>query len=485
MLNSTTRDKKPSVYRRYLFCALVLLELLMSSSFLGYIHVPPISITIAYLPVLIAAISLGIPQALALGVIFGLSSAYKASVYYISAGDMAFSPILSLSPLNSIILAVGSRAVFAVIIGILCHLALKTKYKIALCALIGLLTPKLQALCVYTALETLFPALGFSKDNALYLNIDESLRAAACSAFAMLTVVLHYNPSINKISRAIDKYQGDEHNYYSIKIMIVAVIFVVSVIMICSVFYITQRLEFMLDQYNVAVTDTLSNDLLNVQTQFMITCLSLCLILVIFLITGYRYMAYNGYVGQMDALTNVLGRRIFFEHCAKLEHERANNDEKKDEPWFMIFDIDLFKQINDSYGHVSGDRVLHHVASLLSSTFEKHGFVGRIGGDEFAVVVKNQLSSFIMQDMDSLYRKLNDPPVLPDIKISISAGICHFSDWNDPQTMMSKADNLLYRAKNNGRCGYVLGKENGEILHEKHYQLKSRDKNNSSAHNRS
>ncbi len=187
----------------------------------------------------------------------------------------------------------------------------------------------------------------------------------------------------------------------------------------------------------------------------------------------------------MDALTNVLGRRIFFEHCAKLEHERANNDEKKDEPWFMIFDIDLFKQINDSYGHVSGDRVLHHVASLLSSTFEKHGFVGRIGGDEFAVVVKNQLSSFIMQDMDSLYRKLNDHPVLPDIKISISAGICHFSDWNDPQTMMSKADNLLYRAKNNGRCGYVLGKENGEILHEKHYQLKSRDKNDSSAHNRS
>ena len=471
MLNSTTKHKKPSVYRRYLFCALVLFELLMSSSFLGYIHVPPISITIAYLPVLIAAISLGIPQALALGVIFGLSSAYKASVYYISAGDMAFSPILSLNPLSSMILAVGSRAVFAVIIGILCQLALKTNYKIALCALVGLLTPKLQALCVYTALESLFPELGFSKANALYLNIDEILRAAACSAFAMLTVVLHYNPSINKISLAIDKYQGDEHNYYSIKIMIVAVIFVVSVIMICSVFYITQRLEFMLDQYNVAVTDTLSNDLLNVQTQFMITCLSLCLILVIFLITGYRYMAYNGYVGQMDALTNVLGRRIFFEHCAKLGHERANDDEKTDEPWFMIFDIDLFKQINDSYGHVSGDRVLHHVASLLSSTFEKHGFVGRIGGDEFAVVIKNQLSSFIMQDMDSLYRKLNDHPVLPDIKISLSAGICHFNDWNDPQTMMSKADNLLYRAKNNGRCGYVLGKENGEILHEKHYLL--------------
>ena len=167
LLNSTTKHKKPSVYRRYLFCALVLFELLMSSSFLGYIHVPPISITIAYLPVLIAAISLGIPQALALGVIFGLSSAYKASVYYISAGDMAFSPILSLNPLSSMILAVGSRAVFAVIIGILCHLALKTNYKIALCALVGLLTPKLQALCVYTALESLFPELaGRLNENA-------------------------------------------------------------------------------------------------------------------------------------------------------------------------------------------------------------------------------------------------------------------------------------------------------------------------------
>ena len=68
-----------------------------------------------------------------------------------------------------------------------------------------------------------------------------------------------------------------------------------------------------------------------------------------------------------------------------------------------------------------------------------------------------------------------------DIKISLSAGICHFNDWNDPQTMMSKADSLLYRAKNNGRCGYVLGKENGEILHEKHYQLKSMDKKDSAA----
>ncbi len=471
IINSTTQEKKTSVYRRYLFCTLVLLELLMSSSFLGYIHVPPISITVAYLPILIAAIALGIPQAIALGVIFGLSSAYKASVYYISEADMVFSPMLSMSPLNSIILAVGSRIFFAMIIGTLCHYALKTRFKIALCALIGLLTPKLQALCVYTTLETLFPALGFTKVNALYLNIDEILRAATCAAFAVLTAVLRYNSAIKKIAKAIDKYQGDEHNYYSIKVMVIAVIFVVTIIMICSVFYITQSLEFMLTQYNVSITDTLSNDLLNVQAQFMITCLSLCLILVIFLITGYRYMAYNGYVGQLDALTNVLGRRIFFDTCAKLEHERATVH--KDEPWFMIFDVDLFKQINDSYGHVSGDRVLHHVASVLLSTFEKHGFVGRIGGDEFAVVISNQLSSFIMQDMDRLYRMLNEPPILPDIKISLSAGICHFDSWHDPQTMMSKADSLLYRAKKNGRSGYVIGKDDGEILHEKHYQLKN------------
>ncbi len=131
---------------------------------------------------------------------------------------------------------------------------------------------------------------------------------------------------------------------------------------------------------------------------------------------------------------------------------------------------------NDSYGHVSGDRVLRHVAYVLSSTFEKHGLVGRIGGDEFAVITKSQLSSFIMQDLDRLYKNLNAHPILPDIKISLSAGICHFKEWNDPQTMMSKADSFLYKAKNNGRSGYVLGKDTGEIVHEKHYQLISSDK---------
>lgn len=350
-MNSTTLEKKSSIYRRYLFCVYVLVELLMSSSFLGYIHVPPVSITVAYIPILLAAISLGIPQALALGVIFGSTSAYKASVYYVSLGDMVFSPVLSATPLNSIMLSIGSRAIFALIIGLLCHYALKTKYKLALCGLIGFLTPKIQALCVYTVLEALFPVLGFTKSDVLQLNIDEILRAATCSTLAMLTVVLHYNHVIQRISLAIDKYQDDEHNYYSIKIMVMAVIFIVTLIMICSVFYITQRLDFMLTQHNVAVTDAMHNDLLNVQTQFMITCLSLCLILVIFLITGYRYMAYHGYVGQLDALTNVLGRRIFFENCAKLEHANAHNS--KDEPWFMIFDIDLFKQIYMVTGSVS------------------------------------------------------------------------------------------------------------------------------------
>lgn len=80
---------------KYMLWALIALELFMSFSFLGYIHIDPISITFVYIPVLAAGCLMGPKEATLVGTIFGLASMWKASAYYVGVGDMIFSPIQS------------------------------------------------------------------------------------------------------------------------------------------------------------------------------------------------------------------------------------------------------------------------------------------------------------------------------------------------------------------------------------------------------
>ena len=87
---------------RYVLGALLAIELLMSFSFLGYFHVEPISVTIAYLPVLLAGALLGPMEATAVGTVFGLTSMWKASASYVMPSDQMFSPLFSGDPLGAL-----------------------------------------------------------------------------------------------------------------------------------------------------------------------------------------------------------------------------------------------------------------------------------------------------------------------------------------------------------------------------------------------
>ena len=114
---------KPPQDRWFLLGCLVSLELLMSFSFFGYLHVEPVSITFAYIPVLIGGCLLGPVDSTILGIVFGLASLWKASASYVMDFDRVFSPFLSGSPVRSLLLSVGSRALFGLLIGLLYQLA--------------------------------------------------------------------------------------------------------------------------------------------------------------------------------------------------------------------------------------------------------------------------------------------------------------------------------------------------------------------------
>ena len=102
-----------SFYHRCEFYMLIALELLMAFTSLGYIHVPPISIALAYIPILLTGALCGVQESMMMGMVFGLTSLCKASVTYALPADAAFSPFGSGKSLESLLLSVGTRTLYA------------------------------------------------------------------------------------------------------------------------------------------------------------------------------------------------------------------------------------------------------------------------------------------------------------------------------------------------------------------------------------
>ena len=125
----TAEKRRISSYDLYVFLILVAFEIIMSFTFFGYIHISPISITFAYIPVLVAACILGTAQSTVMGVIFGLASMYKSTAWGVYEADKLFSPFLSGNPVGSLILSVGARTGFGLLTGLVFQTAKKSRHK--------------------------------------------------------------------------------------------------------------------------------------------------------------------------------------------------------------------------------------------------------------------------------------------------------------------------------------------------------------------
>ena len=121
----------------------------------------------------------------------------------------------------------------------------------------------------------------------------------------------------------------------------------------------------------------------------------------------------------------------------------------------ILIDVDYFKQVNDKYGHVVGDRVLKRVAGILRSSFRSVDILCRIGGDEFAVVmtrVNSSMKQLVINKIADANELLKHPKDdLPPVSLSVGVA---FSDRENPQGDIFKdADTALYRVKRSGRNG--------------------------------
>jgi diguanylate cyclase (GGDEF)-like protein len=168
-----------------------------------------------------------------------------------------------------------------------------------------------------------------------------------------------------------------------------------------------------------------------------------------------RIMRYTGellHLASTDSLTGLLNRRTFVERA----FEKARAARRDGRPsCLLVMDADGFKRINDTHGHAIGDDVLKAMSERLSSRIRKEDVLGRIGGEEFALLLPDTRVEAARQLAERLRSAIEELEILtPDgpIRFTMSVGVSAIRfDEGDLTAALARADRALYEAKASGR----------------------------------
>lgn len=157
------------------------------------------------------------------------------------------------------------------------------------------------------------------------------------------------------------------------------------------------------------------------------------------------------YLASYDDLTGILNRRTFTETAKQYLLSYA---EKKQFISYILFDVDIFKKVNDTFGHHMGDQVLQDLAMRIKEHLDEDDLFGRYGGDEFAILMPGKNVAESTKIAEKIKRSLNDNRSLP-VPYTISMGVITTipNQSTKLEMLYTNCDNALYKAKNNGRNG--------------------------------
>lgn len=155
---------------------------------------------------------------------------------------------------------------------------------------------------------------------------------------------------------------------------------------------------------------------------------------------------------QHDALTGLYNKG----EITRIIHEQLSLNDFV----LILFDIDYFKKVNDSYGHIVGDQVLRLVANLVEQNTKYKDYIGRFGGEEFILILSDTTLDQSIETADKL-RKLIEHSILDadgiQVRVTVSMGLTLCRQHELFEDVYVRVDQLLYAAKNAGRNRIEMG----------------------------
>ncbi|MBI5822514.1 MAG: GGDEF domain-containing protein [Chloroflexi bacterium] len=164
-------------------------------------------------------------------------------------------------------------------------------------------------------------------------------------------------------------------------------------------------------------------------------------------------------VAHVDSLTFLFNRRTIIK---ELQDEVLRAERYHSMLSVSVVDVDNFKAVNDTHGHPIGDEVLRQVAHQLRESIRHPDVVGRYGGEEFLILLPNSDSRAAAEQAARLCRQVRETVVFAkehEVNITLSIGVAQFRTGVDTwDTLLSRADNAMYEAKNDGRDRWAVAK---------------------------
>jgi len=158
-------------------------------------------------------------------------------------------------------------------------------------------------------------------------------------------------------------------------------------------------------------------------------------------------------IAKTDELTNIPNRRGFNE---LIEEMMKDANQKQQSFALLILDIDFFKKVNDSYGHLVGDSILRYLAKSLHNETKGKDSIARIGGEEFVAILPSTSYDSAVKLANTIREKIATRPLhvknnAKPITLTISTGVAMYQLNETLDSLFTRADKCLYMAKSNGR----------------------------------
>ncbi|MES9991945.1 MAG: GGDEF domain-containing protein [Candidatus Thiodiazotropha sp.] len=161
-------------------------------------------------------------------------------------------------------------------------------------------------------------------------------------------------------------------------------------------------------------------------------------------------------LAQVDPLTGIANRRAFSE---RLKSEIARSERSGSPLSLVVWDIDHFKKINDTYGHPFGDDVIRCVAQVIDSHLRESDFTARYGGEEFVALLPEcdaEGARALAEKISQVIQQSGCCFNVIGLKLTVSCGIASLHGPDRDETLFKRADDALYRAKVSGRNRVVV-----------------------------